>query len=378
MEVHTKMKKAIKELIAYLAAGLTVWLCILIISNGNSVINGITRAIERCLNVIIPSLFAFMAISGIIINTKIYQYISKPFYPITKYILRMPNSLFFVFLLGNISGYPVGAKLLVELKKQNIIDKRTAEVMSCFCYGGGPAFFTGTIGLAVYGNTKVGLIIFLSVSAANFIIAIIMCRIFKLHCSETNEKIVFSSDNVIQAILSTGKSLFTICITILFFSVFMSLLDSEGIFSLVKQIGLSDNVCTLIKSFFEITNVSDLSPKSYKVIPFIAGICSFGGICVLMQVKAVVGKNYLMKLFIVTRFVAAILSTIICYLIMKSTIPVTLQAISDKTVFKLEADSFIPSLCLIVMIFTISFRKQITDHTKEKGCSHKNVKTAHS
>lgn len=80
MEVYSIMKKIFKELTIYLAAGLTVWLCILIISKGNSIFSETTKAIERCLNVIIPSLFSFMAISAIIINTKIYRYISKPFY----------------------------------------------------------------------------------------------------------------------------------------------------------------------------------------------------------------------------------------------------------------------------------------------------------
>lgn len=369
-----RMRKALKELLSYIAAGLTVWLCILIISSGSNVLNAITKAIERCLNVIIPSLFSFMAISGIIINTKIYKYISKPFYPITKYILKMPNNLFFVFLLGNISGYPIGAKLLLQLLKENIIDKKTAEIMSCFCYGGGPAFFIGVIGLTVYNNANIGILIFLSVAIANFIIAAVMCRIFKPKCIETKEKIVFNSDIIIQAVLSTGKALFIICITILFFSVLMSLLDSEGVFNLLKNIGLSENICTIIKSIFEISNVSYITSNSTRYIPLIAGICSFGGICVLMQIKSIIGNEYSLKPFLISRIIGAGLSIIICQVIIKFFYNEFIAAVSEKTAITFAPNNFVPSICLISMIFIISIREK--SFLNRKKLSSHNIKTA--
>ncbi len=376
MEVYSIMKRIFKELIIYLAAGLTVWLCILIISKGNSIFSQTTKAIERCLNVIIPSLFSFMAISAIIINTKLYLYISKPFYPITKYIMKMPNNLFFIFLLGNISGYPVGAKLLVELKNKGVIDKKTAEIMSCFCYGGGPAFFTGVIGLTVYNNTKIGMIIFLSVIISNFLLACIMCRIFNLKCSETDKKIIFNSDNIIQAIISTGKSLFIICITIIFFAVFMALFDNESIVGLIKQSGLSQDIDILIKSFLEISNISDISPKSLDIIPLIAGICSFGGVCVLMQVKAIVRNTYSLKLFFFSRIVGFTLSTIICNIILHYFHEKIVTASSEKIIISSVPNNIIPSICLISMIFIIGLREQINFSSKRKKLSSHDMKTA--
>lgn len=131
------------------------------------------------------------------------------------------------------------------------------------------------------------MIIFLSVIISNFLLACIMCRIFNLKCSETDKKIIFNSDNIIQAIISTGKSLFIICVTIIFFAVFMALFDNESIVGLIKQSGLSQDIDILIKSFLEISNISDISPKSLDIIPLIAGICSFGG---CMRFNA--GKGY--------------------------------------------------------------------------------------
>ena len=90
--------------------------------------------------------------------------------------------MFFIFILGNISGYPIGIKLLSDMVKEEKIPPRTAEIMSCYCYAGGPAFLTGAVGLAVFGSKKVGLLMFLSILTANFLVGMVMNRIFKLKC----------------------------------------------------------------------------------------------------------------------------------------------------------------------------------------------------
>lgn len=360
------VKKNIKELLIYLLAGFLVWCCVIVISEGETVYSEITKAIGRCINIIIPSLFAFMAISGIIINSGLYIYISKPFYPITKYIMGLPNSLFFVFLLGNVSGYPIGAKLLVQLKKEHLINAKTAEVVSCFCYGGGPAFFAGTIGLAVYNNSKVGILIFISVVSANFIMSIIMCRLFKPECKSKNEKVLLTADNVVDAVISAGKSLFVICSTIIFFAVVMAMLDSKGVFEYLQQIGFDKNICTVLKSFLEVSYISDITSDSINLLPLIAGVCSFGGVCVLMQIKAVVGKEYSLKLFIISRLFGAVLSALICRLILIWFTPDVVSASANNVTISIVPDNFIPSICLISMIFIIALREKSKMFRKRK------------
>lgn len=352
------IKKFSKELIAYISSALIVWFCILLIKQEGCIHAQIVSAIDRCLNVIIPSLFAFMAFSGIIINTGLHSYISKPFYPISKYIFAMPNELFFVFVLSNVSGYPIGAKLLVQLTEENKISKRTASIMSCFCYGGGPAFYSGVVGMTVFGSTQIGIMIFLSVIAANLVIALILNRIYKPQYIKEKQSIKFNSETIVDSVISAGKSMFTVCATIIFFSVIISLLEVNGFFETFKALGLSENQCTLIKSLFEISNLSELTDSNINLLPFICGICSFGGICVLIQIKAIVGKSYSLNYFLVSRVMSMPLSGAICSLILKYYHPKVVSAAAVKAQIVARPDNMIPSACLIAMIMILFMHKK--------------------
>ena len=170
------LKRLAKELCVYILAGVVIWFCIITISGGEGVKLGISEAVDRCMNIIIPSLFVFMALSQILVSSGLYYCVSMPFYPISRFIIGIPPQLFFVFLLGNTAGYPVGVKLLSDLCQRKIISQRTAKIMSCFCCCGGPAFYSGTVGLAVFGCTGAGIAVFVSILAANFLTALVLGR----------------------------------------------------------------------------------------------------------------------------------------------------------------------------------------------------------
>ena len=117
------LKRLAKELCVYILAGVVIWFCIITISGGESVKLGISEAVDRCMNIIIPSLFVFMALSQILVSSGLYYCVSMPFYPISRFIMGIPPQLFFVFLLGNTAGYPVGVKLLSDLCQRKIISQ---------------------------------------------------------------------------------------------------------------------------------------------------------------------------------------------------------------------------------------------------------------
>ncbi|MGN0601328.1 MAG: hypothetical protein ACI4I7_01315 [Oscillospiraceae bacterium] len=354
------IKRIIDELTAYILAALLIWCCILLIRDQQFIHSDIILSVQRCINVIIPSLFAFMAFSGIIIGSKIYIYISKPFYPLSKYIFKMPNELFFIFLMGNISGYPIGAKLLVQMTEEHKISSKTASVLNCFCYGGGPAFFTGAIGLTVFSSSKIGLIIFTSAIISNTLIAVILNRIIKPKYTPEKQSVSLDSDCIVNSVISAGKSMFIICTTIIFFSVIISLLDSNGFFNILKSSGLSDNQLILIKSVLEISNLSELSGNSISLIPYVAGICSFGGICVLIQIKAIVGRTYSLKYFFISRILSSFLSGIICSLILRFYKPEVVTAAVANAKIVVQPNNTIPTLCLIAMIIIIFMHNEAT------------------
>lgn len=353
-------KKLFRELGIYILTGLLIWYCIILISGGVSVQSGIVNAVDRCLNVIIPSLFAFMAASQILISGGFYYYVSLPFYPLSRFLLRIPTGFFFVFLLGNLAGYPIGIKLLSDMVEGGKISKRTAEKMSCYCYCGGPAFYAGAVGLAVFRCTGAGIAVFLSIVAANLIIGIAMGFFGRGKEVCGKPKVCFKAEILTDSVISAGKSLFVICVFIVFFSTVMSAFDYYDIFDKIKTVfGISDNAVTLIKSCLEISCVTELEGSPFKLLPHIAGICSFGGLCVIIQVIAISGRRISLTPFLLSRIPAAFLTAVICRLIYPSFIPDSLEASASETVTFGIMNNFIPSICLIMMILLLILKKRL-------------------
>ena len=56
----------------------------------------------------------------------------------------------FCFIMGLISGYPVGAKIACEFRKQNICPKTECERLLSFTNNSGPLFIVGTVGISMF------------------------------------------------------------------------------------------------------------------------------------------------------------------------------------------------------------------------------------
>lgn len=353
------LKRLAKELCIYIVTGVVIWFCVIAISGGESIKLGISEAVDRCMNVIIPSLFVFMALSQILVSSGLYYCVSMPFYPISRFIMGIPPELFFVFLLGNTAGYPVGVKLLSDLSEKKMISQRTAKIMSCFCCCGGPAFYSGTVGLAVFGCTGAGIAVFVSILAANFLTALVLGR--RINECKTTSKPKFTLDGRMftDSVISAGKSLFVICVMIVFFGAFMSALEYCGAFSFLQNtFQMSDNGLVLVKSCLEITSFTQLLDSPFYLLPYIAAVCSFGGLCVMIQIAAL-GVDFSLAPFFISRLTSALLSAVICRFIYPFFIPDSILTAVTNNVKFVKVNNFVPSFCLIMMILLLTLKKRL-------------------
>lgn len=70
-------------------------------------------------------------------------------------IFNVPGIGAYAFIMGIISGYPVGAKIVTEFKNNNECSTAEAERLLSFTNNSGPLFIIGTVGVAMFGNTLV-------------------------------------------------------------------------------------------------------------------------------------------------------------------------------------------------------------------------------
>ena len=129
--------------------------CISILIFSESCSKGALNGINLCLNVLVPSLFPFMAASSFIVKSGLAQKIGKPLSRITKALFGLSGSFAPVILLSMLGGYPVGAKGISELAKSGAVSQREAEKAALFAVCAGPGFIINFVGTSLYNNKTV-------------------------------------------------------------------------------------------------------------------------------------------------------------------------------------------------------------------------------
>lgn len=278
----------------------TLIIIVLLLIFPKSASQSVYDSIQVCLGTIIPSMFAFMAISTFIINEGLHSIIFRPLYFLLHRIIRLDRSTFAIFCLSLIGGYPVGIKLLRDRLHYDESYRKTAENSAMFCYCISPSFAVTMIGLGVYSSIEAGMIVYLSNAAACITAAVI----FGSNSGASDEKQSKTGGGMIYAIRSSALSLFTVCTVIVAFNVILSMCSE-----LLKAAGATLPPSAL--GFFEISNLLKIPPE-INSLPLISGISSFGGLCVLMQCAAVCGGAFSLGRFLLSRVPIALLSGFYC------------------------------------------------------------------
>ena len=89
------------------------------------------------------------------------------------------------------------------------------------------------------------------------------------------------------AVTSAGRTLLKLCGMILCFAALTGIFQAAGLFrcctALMQQLGVSFPLADLVRSILEISNCVELPLPVPLRIPVLAGLLSFGGVCVLLQ-----------------------------------------------------------------------------------------------
>ncbi|MFT3951056.1 MAG: hypothetical protein QM689_03765 [Oscillospiraceae bacterium] len=355
---------AAKNVLIFAACAAAVWYCFRLIAFSNEVQTAVRLSVTRCAAVIIPSLFAFMAVSELIVRTGLYAYLALPLYPFYRYVLGMDRAVFFAFVVGNVSGYPVGIRTLANFVSAQTLTREQAEKAACFCYAGGPAFAAGAVGGAVFGDPRIGTLLFLSSLCANTATAFLFgLRGRKQRFSGTSgqrPQFQCAAQDVIASAENAGRALFMICVLIVLFAAVLAVAESTGIFTLAAtHFGWSSNVLRCVRAFFEISFVSGLTGAPYGLLPLISCTLAFGGLCVMLQIVAVNRKLFSLRLFFLTRPLNIALNLLFLRIFWARFVPDALAANAAPPVVLVNHTSTAPSVCLIFMIILLLLKKRL-------------------
>jgi sporulation integral membrane protein YlbJ len=281
------------------------------------------KAAERGLllwfNVIIPTLFPFILLSNLIINSNIINYINYIFTGIMAKLFKLPGVAGYAFITGLLSGYPVGAKITADLLDKNAINQTQAQYMLTFCNNASPMFIMGFIATGLLDNSRIGIFMLVTIYTANLLTAFIYRVIYERNLPPINNSTPKSNVNK-----SINFSLFDDCIMnaislivkiggyIIFFSI---------ILNCFYLIPIKDSIIkNFLFSLIELSNGSKILVNCNSSIQvtfvLLCTLISFGSFSVHAQTASVLADTKLnINKYILSKTINAVITFITALLI---------------------------------------------------------------
>lgn len=124
---------------------------------------GVSRGLQSCGEVIIPSLFGFTAAAGLLGSGELPEGIKKAVSPAMQKIFGLPGECLPALLLGMFGGYPTGAAAARTLMDSGKISRSEARRLISFCLSPGIGFCVNAVGASMLGSRRSGTLILASV-----------------------------------------------------------------------------------------------------------------------------------------------------------------------------------------------------------------------
>ena len=340
---------------------MTAAMCIFLVADAKGVGESIRTSISSCMTVIIPSLFAFMILSAFIINTGIYNVLFSPLHRLCRHFIRLDIEHFSIFMLSLLGGYPVGVKLICDKIAQNKNYSAIDKKVLCFCYCSSPAFAVSIVGTQLFSCIEAGLAVYFANMLACIIAAVMLTRKEPLPDKAKEGEVTLTLDCFVDAVYSSGKSLYVICMMILCFNVILRIFAVTGIESLLES-KLGAVAVTFLKAASEISNITSLPTGLSSLLPFIAAVFSFGGLCILMQTAAINRGKVPLAPFMAARIPIAALSGILCCIFARF---IDFSSLSDSVAAYALTSADNPTGSLFLLVMTIILLKILLKKSKK-------------
>ena len=288
-------------------------------------------------NSIVPTLFPFFIATELLCKTNFTQILGKYLNKLMKPIFNVPGESTLALILGIISGYPVGAKVVCNLYDKKICSKAEAERLIAFTNNSGPIFILGTVGICLLGNEKIGQTLLISHILSSLIVGFFfrywkknqVNLTFRNYNSENTELIKISN---LGEILGDAikKSIFTVLSIggfVVLFSVVISVLTNSGILDIIANafqiIGIPYNFSMgLLSGLIELTNGLQQTSLLFQTMPtqcilLCSFLLGFGGLSVLLQVYSIISKSKIsIKSYFYGKILHGVISVILTYLLL--------------------------------------------------------------
>lgn len=243
---------------------------------------------------LLPTLLPFMILSNLVIRLGTAEKLLSPFAPLFRILFGLSPSGTYVYLLGLLCGYPMGAKLTSDLYKEKRIPKSEAMYLLTFSNNPSPVFLSSYVLLQCLHMPQYTLASFGILYASNYITSLFFRRRYQTVFSRPDHK-----RKEISPLPPAGKLL-----DISIMNAFETITRLGGFIILFSVLSAAlnqylalGNTAPCFLGVFEISTglpaiaASSLTTKARYILSM--ACTSLGGLCVLAQTNTVIRDSNL-------------------------------------------------------------------------------------
>ena len=291
-----------------------------LIVNPKASVTSAYKGIKLWFDTVFPALFPFFVTVELLNKSGFVKILGVLMEPIMRPLFNIPGCGAFTFVIGIMSGYPMGAKITSQMREERIISKTEGERMLAYCNNSGPLFILGAVGVGMFKIPVLGNLLLFTHILACITVAFIF-RFYKkkekkfdmlkkevsgnfttrikrawsapMEYSDIGSLLGQTIKNSLNTILAIGGF-------IIFFSVIIAVLQnsiipviSQFIFKLIGKAVDIEIINAVFCGFFEITTGSSLAASAGNSniaikASAVALIIGWAGLSVHAQVMSII------------------------------------------------------------------------------------------
>lgn len=338
--------------------------------------NGVSRGLSVCSTVIIPTLYPFMILAGVLTDSPLCTRPSKISAVVTRRLFRLPACCGTAILLSLVGGYPAGALAIGRLRDSGRITVSQARRMTLFCVNGGPGFIVSTVGAGLLGSPRAGWLLFAAHAVTSLGMGIVLARTNKTKMTDADAPpdAVNPPRPFAQTVQDTCAALLTMCGFVVLAAAGLSMWEASGLPHALQNVSGVPAAAwsTAAAMLTEVSCGCIAIAGGGTLAPFWLCLClGWGGLSVQGQLAVALGGNsgekILTRAFWGGRLVHGCISGLIATALFRF-IPVDLPTVSRPS-----STPFYASPSASMMLLILSFTAMLCFYPKKTGNPSRNV-----
>lgn len=303
-----------KKLTSAVTSAAILFAMLLFLSSPAKYAKSVTDGISLWAAGVLPAVFPFLFLTALFTGTGAFEKLSEKLSRPMGALFRVSGAGGGAAILSAVSGYPVGARTVADLKKAGGIGEEETFRLACLCSTSGPMFLVGTVGDLMYGSAAAGWVLLASHLLSVWTVCFFLRFTGKALPAARGLKrgggtLYDSLYNAVISILCVGG-----CIAL--FSCFGQMLLDLGV-SFAPLFGGNERYGEgVMRGLIEMTTgcaalKGEFSPLSLATS---CALVTFGGLCVLCQQLAFLTRAGVKALpFLLVKTAQAALSFLVCF-----------------------------------------------------------------